>query len=80
MYKKYGTTRKGSEVVLDMINNMPVRVVATIIATKFMRHFTRGECSLDALYVAEACVHRSQLNWSSYLLTKLFDVSHYVYN
>jgi len=79
LYKMYGTTGKGREAVLDMINNMLVRVFATIIATKLMRHFTRVVCSLDVISVGEACVRGDQLNWSSYLLNELFDGSHDVY-
>lgn len=80
LYKKYGTTRKCWGVVLDIVNDMLVWIVVTIIATKLTCHYTRGECMVDAIYIAEACVHGDQINWSSYLLQELFEGANDVYS
>lgn len=44
-----------------------------------MCQYTKGECTMDAIYVAEACFRGEQMNWCSYLLSELFEACDYVY-
>ena len=38
-----------------------------------MRHYTKGECTLDTIAVAEHCIEGIQLNWCSFILHELFE-------
>ena len=38
-----------------------------------MRYYTKGECTLDTISVAEHCVQGAQLNWCSFFMNELFE-------
>ena len=48
-----------------------VKTSCYIIASKVMKSYYKGECTLDALSVAYFCANVIFFNWSSYLLEEL---------
>jgi len=44
-----------------------------------MRDFSKNECMLDTILVAEHCCEGVVLNWSKFLLNELFEACEYVY-
>jgi hypothetical protein len=42
-----------------------------IIASKVMRSYYKGKCTLDALSIADFCANGDVFNWCSYLLEEL---------
>lgn len=62
-----------------MIKNMVVCAATTIITTKVMRNYARGECMLDAIFVVEAYLCGDQLNQFNYILQELFEAANDVY-
>lgn len=63
----------------DMIKKIVIRFTCYIIASKTMRHFTRNECTLDAIFVAEHCCKGEVFNWFSFILNKLFEACEDIY-
>lgn len=61
-YKNYDTKRAGKGAKIDLINNPVINFVCYLIASKTMRHYTKGECTLDTISVAEHCLQGAQLN------------------
>ena len=37
-----------------------------------MRHYTKGECTLDTISIAEHCIQGVRLNWCLFVLKELF--------
>lgn len=67
-YVKYDTRRGGKGVKIKLINRPEVKFACYLIASKTMRHYTKGECTLDRISVAKHCVQGKRLNWCSFLL------------
>lgn len=44
-----------------------------------MRHFSKNECTLDAILVAEHCYNGEVLNWSTFILNELFEAYEDIY-
>jgi hypothetical protein len=42
-----------------------------LISGKVMKNYTKGECTLDAITVAEFTKNGALMNWCKYFLTKL---------
>lgn len=78
-YNKYNTQRGGKDVLIEPINTPNVKFGCYIIVEKLMRHFSRNECTMDTISVAENCVQGAQLNWCSFLLQELFEACKDVY-
>ena len=38
-----------------------------------MRHYKKGECTLETISIAKHCVQGAKLNWCSFLLKELLD-------
>ena len=55
-YKKYDTKRGGKGAKIDLINKLAVKFACYLITRKMMRHYTKGECTLDTISVAEHCI------------------------
>jgi hypothetical protein len=71
LYEKFNTKRGGRTTVIDPILPETVRTGCYIIANKVMRSYYKGECTLDALSVADFCANDVVFNWCSYLLEEL---------
>jgi len=65
--------------VIDLINNEQIKFSCHIIVGKLMQHYTKGECSLDAIYVAKSYNKGEKLNWSNFMLSELFETCKDVY-
>jgi len=61
----------GSKAVINPILPETVRTGCYIIASKVMRSYYKGECTLDALSVVYFCANDTVLNWCSYMLEEL---------
>ena len=72
LYTKYGTRRGGKGAKIDLINKPEIRFACYLIASKTMRHYTKGECTLDTISIAEHCIQGAKLNWCSFVLKELF--------
>jgi hypothetical protein len=48
-----------------------VRMACYVITRKVMHSYYKGECTLDALSMANFCVNGVVFNWCSYLLEEL---------
>jgi len=44
-----------------------------------MRRFSRNECTLDTISIAEHCANIAHLNWVAFLLNELYEACKYVY-
>ena len=55
-YKKHDTKRRGKGENIDLRNKLAVKFACYMIATKTMRHYTKGECTLDTISVVEHCI------------------------
>jgi len=62
-----------------MINNPHINLAFHSIDGNIIRHYTKGECRLDVIFVVEACDHGEKLNWCSYMLNELFEAYEDVY-
>jgi hypothetical protein len=72
LYEKFNTKAGGGHiVVIDPI--LPEKFMSGlyIIASKVMRSYYKGECTLDELSATKFCANGAMLNWCSYLLEKL---------
>lgn len=78
-YEKYGTERGKRGEKIDLINKIDIRFACYIIASKTMRHFAKNECTLDAILVTEHFFNGEVLNWSAFLLSKLFEACKDIY-
>lgn len=72
-YNKYETKRGGKGANIDLINNPTVKFSYYLIASKTMRHYTKGECTLDTILVTEHYIQGAQLNWCTFLMNELFE-------
>ena len=72
-YNNYDTKRGGKGAKIDLINKPVVKFSCYLIAKKTMRHYSKGECTLDTISVAEHCIQGAQLNWCLFLLNELFE-------
>jgi hypothetical protein len=71
LYEKFNTKRGGCTTVIEPILPETVQTGCYIIANKVMRSYYKGECTLDALSVADFCANGAVFNWCSYLLEEL---------
>jgi hypothetical protein len=71
LYEKFNTKRGGRTTVIEPILPETVWTGCYIIANKVMRSYYKGECTLDALSVADFCANGVVFNWCSYLLEEL---------
>jgi len=62
-----------------MMNKFNIRFSCYIIPSKTMRHFSRNECTMDAISVVEHCCKGEILNWSAFILNELFEACEDVY-
>ena len=65
---------------IELINKPEIRFACYLIASKTMRHYTKGECTLDTNSITEHCVEGTRLNWCSFLLKELFNACEDNYN
>ena len=72
LYTKYGTRRGGKGAKIDLFNKPEIWFACYLIASKMMRHYTKGECTLDTISIAEHCTWGAKLNWCSFVLKELF--------
>jgi hypothetical protein len=71
LYEKFHTHRGGRTSRIDPIILETVQMAYYIIANKVMRSYYKGECTLDALFVADFFPNGVVFNWCSYLLEEL---------
>jgi len=71
LYEKFNTKRGGCTIVIEPIIPETVQIGCYIIASKVMRSYYKGECTLDALSVTNFCASGVVFNWCSYLLEEL---------
>jgi hypothetical protein len=71
LYEKFNTKRGGRTTVIEPILPETVWTGCYIIANKVMRSYYKGECTLDALSVADFCTQGAVFNWCSFLLEEL---------
>jgi hypothetical protein len=71
LYERFHAQRGGSLAKIDPI--LPEMVIngCYTIANKVMRSYYKGECTLDALSVADFGANGVVFNWCSYLLEEL---------
>lgn len=62
IYARYGTEQGGRGAKLDRINKVDIKLYCSLIAGKTMHHFTKNECTLDAISMAEHCCKGEVLN------------------
>jgi len=62
-----------------MINKADMKFSFYIIASKTMWHFTKNECTLDAILVVEHCCRGGVLNWLAFVLNALFEACEHMY-
>jgi hypothetical protein len=74
LYEKFHTQRGGRTTKIDPILPEMVQTSCYMIASKVMRSYYKGECTLDALSVAYFCVNGVVFNWCNYLLEELLVV------
>ena len=55
-YKKYDTKRGWKGANIYLINEPNVKFACYLVAGEMMRHYTKGEFTLDTISVAENCV------------------------
>lgn len=79
IYAKYGTKQGGRGAKLDIINKVNIRFPYYLVVGKTMCHFTKNECTLDAILVVEHYFQGEVLNWSTFVLNELFEDYEYVY-
>jgi hypothetical protein len=60
------------ECTLCRSNDEQVCMACYLIVGKVMRKYTKGECTLDAITVAEFNKNGTPMNWCKYLLTEMF--------
>ena len=72
-YRKYDTKRGGKGAKIDLINNPTVKFAYYLISNKTMRHYMKGECTLDTISVTEHSLQGTQLNCCQFLLNELFE-------
>jgi hypothetical protein len=76
LYERFHTQRGGGggggrTTKIDPILPKTVIIGYYIIASKVMRSYYKGECTLDAFPVAYFCANGVVFNWFSYLLEEL---------
>ena len=57
---------------IDLINNPAVKFTCYVIVGKTMRHYTKGEYTLDTISVVEHYLQGTELNWCTFMLNELF--------
>ena len=72
LYTKYGTRWGDKGAKIDLINKPEIQFACYLIASKTMRHYTKGECTLDTISIMEHCIQGIRLNWCSFVLKELF--------
>lgn len=55
LYQRFGTRRGGRGALIEPITDEPVRCACYFISGQIMRNYSKGECTLDTLSVAEFC-------------------------
>ena len=70
---------RGKGLKLDNINKDNIQFSYYLIAGKTMRHFTRNECILDTVSIAEHYCQGVILNWLAFVLNELFEACEDVY-
>jgi hypothetical protein len=58
-------------VLIAPIKDEQVFMACYLIVRKVMWNYTRNECTLDVIIVAEFSKNGAPLNWCKYLLTKM---------
>jgi hypothetical protein len=72
LYERFHTHSGGGLIAkIDPILSETVRTGCYIIASKVMRFYYKGECTLDSLSVAYFCTNGVAFNWCNYLLEEL---------
>jgi hypothetical protein len=71
LYEKFHTQRGGRTMKIDPIIPETVWTTCYVIVSKVMHSYYKGECTLDALSVADFCANGVVFNWCSYLLEEL---------
>jgi hypothetical protein len=72
LYEKYNTQQGGRGALIELIKDEKIWCACYIITGKVMKNYTRGECTLDAIAVAEFVKNGTRMNWCQYLLTEMF--------
>ena len=62
----------GKGTKLDRINKDNIRFSCYLIIGKMMREFTRNECTLDTVSIAEHCCEGEIFNWATFVLNELY--------
>ena len=65
LYEKFNTERGGCTTIIEPILPETVRTGCYVIANKVMWSYYKGECTLDALLVANFCTQGEVFNWCS---------------
>jgi hypothetical protein len=71
VYMRGSIHRGGRTTMIDPILPNTVRTGFYIIASKVMRSYYKGECTLDTLSVVEFCTNGFVFKWCRYLLEEI---------
>jgi hypothetical protein len=63
LYEKFHTQKGGKKMNIDPIIPEIVQGACYVIASKVMRSYYKGECTLDTLSVANFCTNGVVVNW-----------------
>jgi len=74
LYDKNGTKWGGHRAHIDPINDEKVHCACYRRADKFIKNYSRGECTLDAISIVEFYKQGAPLNLCKYLLIEMLQV------
>ena len=70
-YQCYGTHQGGKGDIIDAIIDRPIKFSCHIIAGKIMQHYTKGECTLNAICVVEFYLQGVKLSSCKFFMDEL---------
>lgn len=71
LYDIYGTLRGVRSTQIYPINDTKIHCSYYLIVGKVVKNYTKNECMLDAIMVAEFTKNGTPLNWCQYILIEV---------